>query len=193
MQMGDLERVVTDTAAAIDRHVMSTMLEKHSLAAHCTAIKRYLLLGQVTLLAATLARLSHVFSGSPCDMPGDVCTGKSRVCACTILWQSASFSTGAALPDCCPCLADCMGSTPPQQGSYVQGDFVAALIDGINQDLGKDVRDISVYSLNSALDTAVRASSAQCDDPDIIARLQIRLEESVGTETGRPHKPGTMS
>ena len=47
--MGDLERVVTDTAAAIDRHVMSTMLEKHSLAAHCTAIKRYLLLGQVII------------------------------------------------------------------------------------------------------------------------------------------------
>ena len=70
----------------------------------------------------------------------------------------------------------------------MQGDFVAALIDGINQDLGKDVREISVYSLNSALDTAVRASSAQYDDPDTIARLQIRLEESVGTETGRPHR-----
>lgn len=66
----------------------------------------------------------------------------------------------------------------------MQGDFVAALIDGVNQDLGRDVRDISVYSLNSALDTAVRASSAQHDDPDIIARLQIRLEESLGTETG---------
>ena len=63
---------------------------------------------------------------------------------------------------------------------------MAALIDGINQDLGKDVREISVYSLNSALDTAVRASSAQYDDPDTIARLQIRLEESIGTETGRP-------
>ncbi len=62
---------------------------------------------------------------------------------------------------------------------------MAALIDGMNQDLGKDVRDISVYSLNSALDTAVRASSAQYDDPDIIARLQIRLEESIGTETGK--------
>ena len=74
----------------------------------------------------------------------------------------------------------------------MQGDFVAALIDGINQDLGKDVRDISVYSLNSALDTAVRASSAQHDDPDTIARLQIRLEESVGTETGRPHGAGMM-
>ena len=66
----------------------------------------------------------------------------------------------------------------------MQGDFVAALIEGMNQDLGKDVADISVYSLNSALDTAVRASSAQYDDPVIIARLQIRLEESVGTETG---------
>ncbi|CAL5229384.1 g12698 [Coccomyxa viridis] len=109
-KMDDLERVVKDTAAAIDRHVMTTMLEKHGFAAHCNAIKRYLLLGQ--------------------------------------------------------------------------GDFVAALIEGMNQDLGKDVADISVYSLNSALDTAARASSAQYDDPDVIARLQIRLEESVGTETG---------
>ncbi len=66
----------------------------------------------------------------------------------------------------------------------MQGDFVAALIDGVNHDLDRDVRDISVYSLNSALDTAVRASSAQHDDPDIIARLQIRLEESLGTEAG---------
>ena len=66
----------------------------------------------------------------------------------------------------------------------MQGDFVAALIEGMNQDLGRDVRDISVYSLNSALDSAVRASSAQHEDPDIIARLQIRLEDSVGTETG---------
>ena len=57
---------------------------------------------------------------------------------------------------------------------------------------GKDVREISVYSLNSALDTAVRASSAQYDDPDTIARLQIRLEESVGTETGRPHRADMM-
>ena len=47
MQMDDLERVVRATAAAIDRHVMSTMLEEHSFAAHCNAIKRYLLLGQV--------------------------------------------------------------------------------------------------------------------------------------------------
>ena len=71
------------------------------------------------------------------------------------------------------------------QPTAMQGDFVAALIEGMNQDLGRDVAEISVYSLNSALDTAVRASSAQYDDPDIIARLQIRLEESVGTETGK--------
>ena len=47
LQMDDLERVVKDTAAAIDRHIMTTMLEKHSFAAHCNAVKRYLLLGQV--------------------------------------------------------------------------------------------------------------------------------------------------
>ena len=72
MQMDDLERVVTDTAAAIDRHVMSTMLEKHSLAAHCTAIKRYLLLGQVTISAAASGVLEHCVAPAS-DMPGDMC------------------------------------------------------------------------------------------------------------------------
>ena len=76
MQMGDLERVVTDTAAAIDRHVMSTMLEKHSLAAHCTAIKRYLLLGQVRPSAATLPGFVCVLWGTAPDMPGFSQMGK---------------------------------------------------------------------------------------------------------------------
>ena len=113
--------------------------------------------------------------------------GAQGIRKCAPAWargKMASLSTGASLSDYCPCLVECLSSTASQQEGIVQGDFVAALIDGINQDLGKDVRDISVYSLNSALDTAVRASSAQHDDPDIIARLQIRLEESIGTETG---------
>ena len=57
--MDDLERVVNDTAAAIDRHVMATMLEKHSVAAHCNAIKRYLLLGQVRLPSTYLSLWHH--------------------------------------------------------------------------------------------------------------------------------------
>ena len=121
-----------------------------------------------------------------------MCMESPRVHACMSLCKVASFRTTAAPLDCCQCLGGCLGSISSQQENRVQGDFVAALIDGINQDLGKDVRDISVYSLNSALDTAVRASSAQHDDPDTIARLQIRLEESVGTETGRPQGAGMM-
>ena len=36
-------------AAGIDRHVTSVLLGKHRFAAHCDAIKRYLLLGQARL------------------------------------------------------------------------------------------------------------------------------------------------
>ena len=45
--MEELEQVVDATAALIDRHVTETLLTKYSLVAHCAAIKRYLLLGQV--------------------------------------------------------------------------------------------------------------------------------------------------
>ena len=71
MQMGDLQRVVTDTAAAIDRHVMSTMLEKHRLAAHCTAIKRYLLLGQVTFPVAALGGHSYMLCSAALGGPDE--------------------------------------------------------------------------------------------------------------------------
>lgn len=52
--MDELEQVVDATAALIDRHVTETLLTKYSLVAHCAAIKRYLLLGQVTPMAAML-------------------------------------------------------------------------------------------------------------------------------------------
>ena len=47
LQTEQLERLVEKTAARIDRHVVSTLLDKYSIILHCSAIKRYLLLSQV--------------------------------------------------------------------------------------------------------------------------------------------------
>lgn len=47
VQTEQLERLVEKTAARIDRHVVSTLLDKYSIVSHCSAIKRYLLLSQV--------------------------------------------------------------------------------------------------------------------------------------------------
>ncbi|KAK9917451.1 hypothetical protein WJX75_004487 [Coccomyxa subellipsoidea] len=109
-QTDQLERLVEKTAARIDRHVVSTLLDKYSIVSHCSAIKRYLLLSQ--------------------------------------------------------------------------GDFVAALMEGLGGELTRSSREISEYGLAGYLDAAIRASSAQYDNPDVHNRLRIRLEHGAGSETG---------
>lgn len=47
MQSEALEGVVMQAGADIDSHVMAVLLKKFQLGAHCEAMKRYLLLGQV--------------------------------------------------------------------------------------------------------------------------------------------------
>lgn len=54
MQTDQLERLVEKTAARIDRHVVSTLLDKYSIVSHCSAIKRYLLLSQVRVPQSSL-------------------------------------------------------------------------------------------------------------------------------------------
>ncbi|EIE20511.1 hypothetical protein COCSUDRAFT_48540 [Coccomyxa subellipsoidea C-169] len=109
-QTEQLERLVEKTAARIDRHVVSTLLDKYSIVSHCSAIKRYLLLSQ--------------------------------------------------------------------------GDFVAALMEGLGGELTRPSREISEYGLAGYLDAAIRASSAQYDNPDVHNRLRIRLDHGAGSETG---------
>ena len=46
MQLGPWEHAINDAAAAIDKHLLSTIFTKYSFVKHCTALKRYLLLGQ---------------------------------------------------------------------------------------------------------------------------------------------------
>lgn len=47
VQAEAVARVVEQAGADIDRHVVEVLLDKFQLTAHCAAIKRYLLLGQV--------------------------------------------------------------------------------------------------------------------------------------------------
>ena len=56
VQAEAVARFVEQAGADIDRHVVEVLLDKFQLTAHCAAIKRYLLLGQVHhLLQAPLS------------------------------------------------------------------------------------------------------------------------------------------
>ena len=73
--------------------------------------------------------------------------------------------------------------------SIPQGDFVAALMDGLVGPLSGRAGGLSEYALAGRLDSAVRASSAQFDDPDTLARLRIRLSRATASEIGAPWLP----
>lgn len=45
-QTAELDRVAREAYASINRHLMDVLLNKRQFEKHCTAIKRYLLLGQ---------------------------------------------------------------------------------------------------------------------------------------------------
>ena len=61
---------------------------------------------------------------------------------------------------------------------------MAALMEGLGGELTRSSREISEYGLAGYLDAAIRASSAQYDNPDVHNRLRIRLEHGAGSETG---------
>ena len=67
-----------------------------------------------------------------------------------------------------------------------QGDFIEALMDSVGSELSKPAKELSEFSLNSCLDSALRASSAQYDAPDQINRLRIKLEAAQSNDDGGP-------
>ena len=69
-------------------------------------------------------------------------------------------------------------------GAARQGDFVVALMEGLGRALGGRAGGLSQYVLAGRLDAAVRASSAQFDDPDTLARLRVRLTNVGSSSTG---------
>ena len=44
--------------------------------------------------------------------------------------------------------------------------------------------EVSEFTLNGSLDAAIRASNAQFDDADTLARLRVRMERAAAHETG---------
>ncbi|KAG7175635.1 Gamma-tubulin complex component 3-like [Homarus americanus] len=58
-----------------------------------------------------------------------------------------------------------------------QGDFIHYLMEILNPELGKPATNLYPHNLSSLLETAVAASNAQYEEPDILKRLDVRLLE----------------
>ncbi|XP_057450494.1 gamma-tubulin complex component 3 [Lotus japonicus] len=56
-----------------------------------------------------------------------------------------------------------------------QGDFVQYLMDIVGPELSEPANTISSFKLAGLLETAIRASNAQYDDPDILDRLRVKM------------------
>eukprot|EP00891_Asterochloris_glomerata_P003662 jgi/Astpho2/3662/e_gw1.00059.4.1_t len=110
LQRDGWDGLIVTAADSINRHVVSTLLEKYALVKHCDALRRYLLLGQ--------------------------------------------------------------------------GDFVQSLMDQVGPLLTGNAVEVSEFTLNGSLDAAIRASNAQFDDADTLARLRVRMERAAAHETG---------
>jgi len=56
-----------------------------------------------------------------------------------------------------------------------QGDFVQYLMDIVGPELSEPANTISSFKLSGLLETAIRASNAQYDDPEILDRLRVKM------------------
>jgi len=56
-----------------------------------------------------------------------------------------------------------------------QGDFVQYLMDIVGQELSEPANTISSFQLAGLLESAIRSSNAQYDDPDILDRLRVKM------------------
>lgn len=56
-----------------------------------------------------------------------------------------------------------------------QGDFVQYLMDIVGPELSEPANTISSFKLAGLLESAIRASNAQYDDPDILDRLRVKI------------------
>ncbi|KAK3813111.1 MAG: Spc98 family-domain-containing protein [Benniella sp.] len=62
-----------------------------------------------------------------------------------------------------------------------QGDFVQLLMESLESSLSHPANTLLLHNLTGTLETAVRGSNAQYDDPDILRRVDVRtLEVSPG-------------
>ncbi|EPS71643.1 hypothetical protein M569_03113 [Genlisea aurea] len=56
-----------------------------------------------------------------------------------------------------------------------QGDFVQYLMDIVGPDLSEAANTISSFKLAGLLESAIRSSNAQYDDPDVLDRLRVKM------------------
>ncbi|XP_049807024.1 gamma-tubulin complex component 3-like [Schistocerca nitens] len=65
-----------------------------------------------------------------------------------------------------------------------QGDFIGHLMELLQPELAKPASQLSPHNLSAILESAVRSTSAQYEDEDILSRLEVRLLEISGGDTG---------
>ncbi|XP_062521244.1 gamma-tubulin complex component 3 homolog isoform X2 [Corticium candelabrum] len=65
-----------------------------------------------------------------------------------------------------------------------QGDFIRHLMDLLEPDLVQDASLLYLYNLTGTLESAVRSTNAQFEEPDILKRLDVRLLELSPGDTG---------
>jgi gamma-tubulin complex component 3 len=56
-----------------------------------------------------------------------------------------------------------------------QGDFILHLMDVLHEDLARPAGSLYLHNLTSILETAVRATNAQYDSPEILGRLDVQM------------------
>jgi gamma-tubulin complex component 3 len=65
-----------------------------------------------------------------------------------------------------------------------QGDFIQQLMDLSGADLSEKAGVVSAYQLSSTLETAIRSSVVQFDDPEILDCLKVEMMPHAGEEYG---------
>ncbi|XP_033096143.1 gamma-tubulin complex component 3 homolog [Anneissia japonica] len=65
-----------------------------------------------------------------------------------------------------------------------QGDFIKHLMDLLEDDLAKPANVLYLHNVTGVLETAIRGTNAQYDDPDILKRVDVRLLEVSPGDTG---------
>ncbi|XP_076370838.1 gamma-tubulin complex component 3 homolog isoform X1 [Tachypleus tridentatus] len=65
-----------------------------------------------------------------------------------------------------------------------QGDFIRHLMDLLEEELPKSANMLYLHNLSGILESAIRATNAQFDSPDILQRLDLRLLEAAVGDTG---------
>ncbi|WFC97450.1 Microtubule-nucleating Tub4p (gamma-tubulin) complex component [Malassezia yamatoensis] len=65
-----------------------------------------------------------------------------------------------------------------------KGDFADALMTSLGPSLSRPAHTLYQHNLSAALETAIRTSNAQYDDPDILRRLDARSLEFNAGDTG---------